>query len=169
MTEKDKNKVSMLPFEGAIKKIETLGKGLQFINETADSNAARDLADEALDEVYECDQRLKVAKAIMSGNRPDEPSLDYLFLKVHAAMLEVQERIANEQANTEDTGKLADLAQAKALLNDATEIIERADHRAQYFFKGTLQPRIVLKAMAEYFTIDDTTATQRYCRLSTNG
>ena len=169
MTEKDKNKVSMLPFEGAIKKIETLVKCLQFINETADSNAARDLADEALEEVCECDQRLKVAKAIMSGNRPDEPSLDYLFLKVHAAMQEVQERIANEMASTEDIGKLADLAQAKALLNDATEIIERADHRAQYFFKGSLQPRIVLKAMAEYFTIDDTTATQRYCRLSTNG
>jgi len=168
MTEKDQNKISMLPFEGAIKKIETLVKGLQFVNETADSNEARNLADEALEEVYESGQHLKAAKAIINNNRPDEPRLDYLFLQVHAAMQLVQERIANEQANTEDTGKLADLAQAKALLNDATEIIERADHRAQYF-KGSLQPRIVLKAMAEYFTIDDTTATQRYCRLSTNG
>lgn len=169
MTQKDLNKISMLPFDATSKKIEVVIKGLQFVNETADSNEARNLADEALEEVYECGQRLKVAKAIITNNRPDEPSIDYLFLKVHAAMLEVQERIANEMSSTEDTGKLADLAQAKALLNDATEIIERADHRAQYFYKGTLQPRIVLKALAEYFTIDDTTATQRYCRLSTNG
>ena len=164
MTKKDLNKISMLPFEATSKRIEAVINGLQFVNETADSTEARNLADEALEEVYECDQRFKVAKAIKSGNRPDEPSLDYLFLKVHAAMLEVQERIANEMASTEDIAKLADLAQAKALLSDATEIIERADHRAQYFFKGTLQPRIVLKAMAEYFTIDYPTATQRYCR-----
>lgn len=169
MTKKDLNKISMLPFDATEKKIEAVINGLQFVNETADSNEARNLADEALEEVYESEQHLKAAKAIITNNRPDEPSLDYLFLQVHAAMQLVQERIANAMANTEDTGKLADLAQAKALLNDATEIIERADHRAQYFYKGTLQPRIVLKALAEYFTIDDTTATQRYCRLSTNG
>ena len=169
MTQKDLNKISMLPFEATSKRIEAVINGLQFINETADGNEARNLADEALEEVYESEQHLKAAKAIINNNRPDEPSFEYLFLKVHAAMQEVQERIANEMASTEDIGKLADLAQAKALLSDATEIIERADHRAQYFFKGSLQPRIVLKAMAEYFTIDDTTATQRYCRLSTNG
>ena len=163
MTEKDKNKVSMLPFEGAIKKIETLVKGLQFISETADSNAARDLADEALDEVCECDQRLKVAKAIMSGNRPDEPSLDYLFLKVHAAMLEVQENIANNFATEEDSQKLSDLARAKSLLADAVEIIERADVLAQHRLKGSPQPRIILSSLGEYFTFDDATPRKRYC------
>lgn len=166
MTEKDKNKVSMLPFEGAIKKIETLVKGLQFINETADSNAARDLADEALDEVYEAAEHLKKSKNIMSGNPADEPSLDLLFLKVQESLHEVQVNIANNFATEEDSQKLSDLARAKILLADAVEIIERADILAQHRMKGTKQPRVILISMGEYFSFDDASTTKRYCGIT---
>ena len=163
MTKKDLNKISMLPFEATSKKIEAVINGLQFINETADSNAARDLADEALEEVCECDQRLKVAKAIMSGNRPDEPNIDLLFLRVQESLHEVQVNIANNYASEEDSQKLSDLTRAKSLLTDAVEIIERADLLAQHRFNGSPQPRVILSTLGEYFTFDDASTTCRYC------
>lgn len=163
MTEKDQNKISVLPFEGATKKIETLVKGLQFINETADSNAARNIADEALEEVYEAVERLRNAKNIMCGNPADEPSLDQLFMKVQESLHEVQVNIANNFATEEDSQKLSDLARAKILLADAVEIIERADLLAQHRMKGTKQPRVILVSLGEYFTFDDVSTTRRYC------
>ena len=163
MTEKDKNKISVLPFEGATKKIETLVKGLKFINETADGNEARQLADEALDEVYEAEEHLKKAKNVMSGNPADEPSIDLLFLKVQESLHEVQVNIANNFATEEDSQKLSDLARAKILLADAVEIIERADVLAQHRMKGTKQPRVILVSLGEYFSFDDASTTKRYC------
>lgn len=166
MTEKDQNKISVLPFEGATKKIETLVKGLQFINETADSNAARNIADEALEEVYEAVERLRNAKNIMCGNPADEPNLDLLFLKVQESLHAVQENVANDYASEEDSEKLSDLARAKSLLADAVEIIERADVLAQHRLKGSPQPRIIMSTLGEYFTFDDATPRKRYCGIT---
>ena len=163
MTQKDLNKISMLPFEATSKRIEAVINGLQFINETADGNEARNLADEALDEVYEAEEHLKKAKNIMSGNPADEPSLDLLFLKVQESLHEVQVNISNNYSSEEDSEKLSDLARAKSLLTDAVEIIERADILSQHRMKGTKQPRIILSTLGEYFTFDDAAPTKRYC------
>ena len=166
MTEKDQNKISVLPFDATSKKIEALIKGLQFVNETADSNAARDIADEALEEVYEAVERLRNAKNIMSGNPADEPSLDLLFMKVQESLHAVQENVANDYASEEDSEKLSDLARAKLLLADAVEIIERADILAQHRMKGTKQPRVILVSLGEYFSFDDASTTKRYCGIT---
>lgn len=166
MTKKDLNKISMLPFEATSKRIEAVINGLQFINETADGNEARNLADEALEEVFECEQHLKAAKAIITNNRPDEPSLDLLFLKVQESLHAVQENIANNFATEEDSQKLSDLARAKILLADAVEIIERADVLAQHRMKGTKQPRVILVSLGEYFSFDDASTTKRYCGIT---
>ena len=163
MTEKDQNKISMLPISATEKKIEALIKGLQFINETADANAARQMADEALDEAYEAEEHLKKVKNIMNGSPADEPSIDLLFLKVQEILHEVREYVANDYSSEEESEKLSDLARAKSLLADAVEIIERADVLAQHRLKGSPQPRIILSSLGEYFTFDDATPRKRYC------
>ena len=121
----------------------------------ADANAVRQMADEALDKVFEATDHLKKAEDILSGNPADEPNIDLLFLRVQESLHEVQVNIANSYANEEDSQKLSDLARAKSLLTDAVEIIERADILAQHRLKGSPQPRIILSSLGEYFTFDD--------------
>lgn len=166
MTQKDLNKISMLPFDATSKKIEALIKGLQFVNETADANAARQMADEALDEAYEAEEHLKKVKNIMNGSPADEPSIDLLFLKVQEILHEVREYVANDYSSEEESEKLSDLARAKSLLADAVEIIERADVLAQHRLKGSPQPRIILSSLGEYFSFDDASTTKRYCGIT---
>ena len=152
-----------LPFLEAENANGVIISGLLSVQAMADSNAARQRADEALDEAYLAEEHLKKAKNIMSGNPADEPSIDLLFLKVQEQLHEVREYVANDYASEEDSQKLSDLARAKSLLTDAVEIIERADLLAQHRFNGSPQPRVILSTLGEYFTFDDASTTRRYC------
>ena len=152
-----------LPFLEAENANGVIISGLLSVQAMADSNAARQRADEALDEAYLAEEHLKKAKNIMSGNPADEPSIDLLFLKVQEQLHEVREYVANDYSSEEESEKLSDLARAKSLLADAVEIIERADVLAQHRLKGSPQPRIILSTLGEYFTFDDASTTRRYC------
>ena len=155
--------IKAVPFQEAENAIGVIISGLQSVQAMADSNAARQRADEALDEAYLAEEHLKKAKNIMSGNPADEPSIDLLFLKVQEQLHEVREYVANDYSSEEESEKLSDLARAKSLLADAVEIIERADVLAQHRLKGSPQPRIILSTLGEYFTFDDASTTRRYC------
>ena len=166
MTENDKNMIAGLPFQAAAKEIGAVITGLEVIQSMAESNAARNLANEALDEAIIAERQLSRAKSIITdGEEPTEPSLTHLFMKLREDLYEVQQRIADEYSCGEDADKQADLAQAKSLLSDCAEIIERAEARATYLYKGTLQPRIFIGTWAEYFTFDPTTSKVHYCHI----
>ena len=155
--------IKAVPFQEAENAIGVIISGLQSVQAMADSNAARQRADEALDEAYLAEEHLKKTKNLMNGSPADEPSLDLLFLKVQESLHEVQVNISNNYSSEEDSEKLSDLARAKSLLTDAVEIIERADILSQHRMKGTKQPRIILSTLGEYFTFDDAAPTKRYC------
>ena len=166
MTQNDKNMIAGLPFEAAEKEIGATITGLEVIQSMADSNAARNLANEALDEAIFAERHLKRAKSIITEvELPAEPSLMGLFLELREALHKVQEVVSDEFFCTEEPEALADLDQAKELLQDALKIVERAEARASNTYKGSLQPRIVLTTMAEYFTADATATTLRYCHI----
>lgn len=166
MTENDKSMIAGLPFEAAAKEIGATITGLEVIQSMAESNAARNLANEALDEAIIAERHLNKAKSIIiDGELPAEPSLTHLFMNLREALHEVETCIANEFASEGNALKLSDLYQAKSLLSDCAEIVERAEARASYIYKGTLQPRVVLKTLAELFVVDNTATTLRYCHI----
>ena len=104
------------------------------------------------------------AQDVMQGHQPDEPSMTDMFLRLREALNNVREFVADEFASEEDAAKLTELHQAKSLLSDVEEIVERAEQRAAYLYTGQTPPRIFLGTWKEYFTFDDTTATARYCK-----
>ena len=166
MTQNDKNMIAGLPFEAVEKEIGATITGLEVIQATAESNAARNLANKALDEAMFGESYLSKAKSIMiDGELPAEPSLTNLFMKLREALHEVETSIMDEYANEDNAQKLSDLDQAKSLISDCAEIIERAEVRASYLYKGTLLPRVVLRTMAEFFVVDNTATNLRYCHI----
>ncbi len=166
MTENEKNMIAGLPFEAAARELGTVYTGLQTIQATAETNAARNLAKEALDEAIIAERHLNKAKSIIiDGEKPAEPSLTHLFMKLREALHNVETCIADEYASEDNALKLSDLEQAKSLLVDCEEIVERAEARAGNIYKGTLQPRVVLKTLAEFFAVDNTATTLRYCHI----
>ena len=66
MTENDKNMIAGLPFEAVAKEIGAIITGLQVIQSMAESNAARNLADEALIEALLAEVHLTKAQQIVS-------------------------------------------------------------------------------------------------------
>ncbi len=166
MTENDKNMIAGLPFEAAAKEIGATITGLQVIQSMAEDDATRSLADKAQDEAILAEKHLTKAKAIITGvEPPSEPNLTHLFMDLRKALREVEKCILDEYAGEDNTLKISDLDQAKSLLSDCAEIVERAEARANYIYQGTLQPRVVLKTLAELFVVDNTATTLRYCHI----
>ena len=97
--------------------------------------------------------------------KEEEPTKLDMFLKAKEAVHDLWEFIADEYSSTDDVSMFSELEQAKNLISDADDILERAELRAEGRIKDQKTTRIVLKTMCEYFTVDPTTSELRYTEI----
>ena len=131
------------------------------IHQLAESNLARNLAWDAENEMMSAEIHLLNAENIING-KEDEPTMLDMFLKAKEAVHDLENFISDEYASTEDVSMFAELEQAKNLISDADDILERAELRAEGHLKDCKTARIVLHTMGEYFTVDPTSTELRF-------
>lgn len=148
-------------FEIVKESIESLYSKIQVINEKSDSASIRINTEDAMRKLTRVITDVKDAFNILVGSK-DEPSMSDIFLKVDQSLQELTEYVLNEYSDIDDARMVVELDDAKNLIADATEILQRARLKAEGQLKGSKTSRVVLKAMGEYFTIDPTTPELRY-------
>ena len=148
-------------FESVKESVEALTSEIRVINEKSDSASIRINTEDAMRKLTRVITDVKDAFNILVGSK-DEPSMSDIFLKVDQSLQELTEYVLNEYSDIDDTRMVVELDDAKNLIADATEILQRARLKAEGKLKGSKTSRVVLKAMGEYFTIDPTTPELRY-------
>lgn len=144
--------------------ISEIKSSFETIHQSAESNLARNLAWDAEKEMMSAEIHLLNAENIINGKEEEPTKLD-MFLKAKEAVHDLWEFIADEYSSTDDVSMFSELAQAKDLISDADDILERAKLRAEGHFKDQKTTRIVLKTMCEYFTVDPSTSELRYTEI----
>ena len=148
-------------FESVQESVEALTSEIRVINENAESVATQISTEDAMRKLTRFITDVKDAFNILVGSK-DEPSMSDIFLKVDQSLQELTEYVLNEYSDIDDARMVVELDDAKNLIADATEILQRARLKAEGQLKGSKTSRVVLKAMGEYFTIDPTTPELRY-------
>lgn len=148
-------------FESVKESVEALTSEIRVINENAESVATQISTEDAMRKLTRVITDVKDAFNILVGSK-DEPSMSDIFLKVDQSLQELTEYVLNEYSDIDDARMVVELDDAKNLIADATEILQRARLKAEGQLKGSKTSRVVLKAMGEYFTIDPTTPELRY-------
>ena len=161
--EKEKQMIAKLQskFESVQESVEALTSEIRVINENAESVATQISTEDAMRKLTRFITDVKDAFNILVGSK-DEPSMSDIFLKVDQSLQELTEYVLNEYSDIDDARMVVELDDAKNLIADATEILQRARLKAEGQLKGSKTSRVVLKAMGEYFTIDPTTPELRY-------
>lgn len=149
-------------FESAKESVEALTSEIRVINENAESVAVQISIEDAIKKLECVSTDIQDAFNILIGRQKDEPSMSDIFLKVDQSLQELTEYVLNEYSDIDDARMVVELDDAKNLIADATEILQRARLKAEGQLKGSKTSRVVLKAMGEYFTIDPTTPELRY-------
>lgn len=144
--------------------IEEIKTAFGTMYQSAEGNNTRRLANEALNEVELAEIHLLNAKNIINGKIKEPDMLD-IFLKAKESLHDLWEFVADKYFSTDDVSMFSELAQAKDLISDADDILERAKLRAEGHFKDQKTTRIVLKTMCEYFTVDPSTSELRYTEI----
>lgn len=155
------NEKSFATAKDAISEIKS---ALVTIYQSAESNDTRQLANDASIEMMSAENHLLNAERIINGKAEDPTMLD-MFLAAKESMNDLWELIADEYSSIDDVSMFSELAQAKDLISDASEILERAELRAEGHIKDQKTTRIVLKTMCEYFTVDPSTSELRYTEI----
>ena len=148
-------------FESVKESIEALNSEIQVIRDGSDSASIRIDTEDAMRKLECAITDVNDAFNILVGSK-DEPSKSDIFLKTFETLLELTEYVADELSCTDDTQMMVELDDAKDLIADATEILQRARMKAEGKMKDSKTSRVVLQAMGEYFTIDPTTPVLRY-------
>ena len=148
-------------FESVKESVEALTSEIRVVNEKSDSASIRINTEDAMRKLTRVITDVKDAFNILVGSK-DEPSMSDIFLKVDQSLQELTEYVLNEYSDIDDARMVVELDDAKNLIADATEILQRARLKAEGQLKGSKTSRVVLKAMGEYFTIDPTTPELRY-------
>ena len=166
MTQNDLKMVSGTEksFATVMDAISEIKSAFETIHQSAESNCTRKLANEASIEMMSAEIHLLNAEKIIKG-KADEPTMLDMFLKAKEALHDLNVFVADEYSITDDVSMLSELAQAKHLISDADDILERAKLRAEGQIKDQKTTRIVLKTMCEYFTVDPTTSELRYTEI----
>lgn len=166
MTQNDLKMVSGTEksFATVMDAIEEIKTAFGTLYRSAEGNDTRRLANEALNEAELAEIHLLNAEEIINGKK-EEPDMLDMFLKAMGSMHELWEFVSDEYASTDDVSMFSELAQAKDLISDASEILERAKFRAEGHYKEKKVKRIVLQTMCEYFTVDPTTPELRYTEI----
>lgn len=154
-------------FESVKESVEALTSEIRVINEKSDSASIRINTEDAMRKLTRVITDVKDAFNILVGSK-DEPSMSDIFLKVDQSLQELTEYVLNEYSDIDDARMVVELDDAKNLIADATEILQRACLKAEGQLKGSKTSRVVLKAMGEYFTIDPTTPELRYTGIPEN-
>ena len=164
MTQKDLNMIKGTEeeFATARKVIGVILKALPTICGMAEGKDVQNLAMESMDQVIMAEAHLLKAEEILNGQTTDEPTMLDMFMKAQETLHELSEYVGNEYASTDDESMFAELDTANHLINDATEIINRAKFRAEGHLKDRKTARVILQTMGEYFTADHTTTELRY-------
>lgn len=149
-------------FRSVKESVEALKSEIQVINESAESVATQISTEDAIKKLECVSTDVQDAFNILIGRQKDELSMSDVFLKVDQSLQELTEYVLNEYSDIDDARMVVELDDAKNLIADATEILQRARLKAEGQLKGSKTSRIVLKAMGEYFTIDPTTPELRY-------
>jgi len=144
--------------------IEEIKTAFGTMYQSAEGNDTRSLAIEALHEAELAENHLLNAEKIIKG-KADEPTMLDMFLKAKESMHDLWEFVADEYSSTDDVSMFSELEQAKNLISDADDILERAKLRAEGHIKDQKTTRIVLKTMCEYFTVDPSTSELRYTEI----
>ena len=144
--------------------INEIKSAFETINQLAESNFVRELAWDAEIEMMSAENHLLKAEKIING-KADEPTMLDMFLKAKESLHDLWEFVADEYSSTDDVSMFSELAQAKDLISDADDILERAKLRAEGHIKDQKTTRIVLKTMCEYFTVDPSTSELRYTEI----
>lgn len=160
---KEKQMIAKLQskFESVKESVETLASEIRVINENAESVAIQISTEDAIKKLECVSTDVQDAFNILVGSK-DEPSMSDVFYKTNETLQELTEYVSDEYSSTDDTRMMVELDDAKNLIADATEILQRARLKAEGQLKGSKTSRVVLKAMGEYFTIDPTTPELRY-------
>lgn len=148
-------------FESVKESVEALTSEIRVINEKSDSASIRINTEDAMRKLTRVITDVKDAFNILVGSK-DEPSMSDVFYKTNETLEELTEYVSDEYSSTDDTRMMVELDDAKNLIADATEILQRARLKAEGQLKGSKTSRVVLRAMGEYFTIDPTTPELRY-------
>lgn len=148
-------------FANAKNEIGIITSGLMAIYNLTDEFLTQDLAEQSLKEAKQAETHLKKAEEIINGKISIKPTKQDLFAKIQESLRTVQELIMDE-VSEEDSTKSSDLDQANHLIQDAIDILERAELRAEGHFKGCKTTRVILQTMGEYFTADHTTPQLRF-------
>lgn len=160
---KEKQMIAKLQskFESVKESVETLASEIRVINENAESVAIQISTEDAIKKLECVSTDVQDAFNILVGSK-DEPSMSDVFYKTNETLQELTEYVSDEYSCTDDTRMMVELDDAKNLIADATEILQRARLKAEGQLKGSKTSRVVLQAMGEYFTIDPTTPELRY-------
>lgn len=134
------------------------------IYQLAESIGTRILAEDASSEILLAENHLLSAENIING-KAEEPTMTDKFLKVMEAINDLEVLVSDEYVSTEDASMLSELGQVKTLISDASDILERAQLRAEGHLKDRKTMRVVLDTMGEYFTVDPTTTELRYTEI----
>jgi hypothetical protein len=166
MTKNDLNLISgtKKSLSTANEAIEVIETELLTIYQTAEGNDTRVLALKASHEAESAKYHLLNVEKIING-KDEEPTMLDMFLAAKESMHDLWEFIADEYSSTDDVSMLLELEQAKNLISDADDILERAELRAEGHIKDSKISRIVLDTMGEYFTVDPTTTELRYTEI----
>ena len=166
MTQNDLKMVSGTEksFATVMDAIEEIKTAFGTMYQSAEGNDTRSLANEALNEAELAQIHLLNAQKIIGG-KVEDPDMLYMFLKAKESLHDLWEFVSDEYASTDDVSMFSELAQAKDLISDASEILERAELRAEGHIKDQKTTRIVLKTMCEYFTVDPSTSELRYTEI----
>lgn len=149
-------------FESVKESVEALTSEIRVINENAESVAIQISTEDAIKKLECVSTDVQDAFNILIGRQKDEPSMSDIFLKVDQSLQELTEYVLNEYSDIDDARMVVELDDAKNLIADATEILQRARLKAEGQLKGSKTSRVVLQAMGEYFSIDPTTPELRY-------
>ena len=166
MTQNDLKKISgsEKSFATAKDAIGEIKSAFETIQQLAESNLARNLAWDAENEMMSAEIHLLNAENIINGKEEEPTKLD-MFLKAKEAVHDLWEFIADEYSSTDDVSMFSELGQAKTLISDAFDILERAELRAEGHLKDCKTARIVLDTMGEYFTVDPTSTELRFTEI----
>ena len=166
MTQNDLNMIAGTEksFSDAKKAIGVIQTAFLTIYKMAEGNDARSFANDALHEALLTEIHLFNAERIINGKAEDPDMLD-MFLNAKETLHNLWQFVADEYSSTDDVSMLSELSQAKDLISDAENILERAKLRAEGHFKDQKTTRIVLETMGEYFTVDPTTPELRYTEI----
>lgn len=166
MTQNDLNMVggTEKSFAAAKEAMGVINSAFDTIQQLAESNGTRILAMDASNEMLLAEEHLLNAESIINGKAEDPTMLD-MFLKAMEAVQDLWKFVGDEYASTDDESMFSELNQAKTLIGDASDILERAKLRAEGHLKDCKTVRVVLDTMGEYFTVDPTATELRYTEI----